>query len=365
MKLGMVGLPNVGKSTLFNAITNAGIQSENYPFCTIETNLGIVTVPDSRLDRLVEIYKPDKFTHAVLEFADIAGLVRGASKGEGLGNKFLSNIAQVDAIIHVVRCFDNDDVIHVEGSTNAKRDMEIINLELIFADLECVTRRIEKTQKMLKGNKSLESEIVLFEKLKNHLEDGNSARAFECTDNELEIISTVRLLTLKPVIYAANMSEDDFKNNIENNVYYKEVCTAAQAENAVVLPVCAKLEEEISDMAHDEKELFLSDVGLKSSGLDRIIQKGYSLLKLISFFTAGKPEVRAWTIPENTLAPKAAGKIHTDFERGFIRAEVVAYDDFIACGDSIAAAKEKGLFRLEGKEYIVCDGDIILFRFNV
>lgn len=364
MKLGMVGLPNVGKSTLFNAITNAGAQSANYPFCTIEPNIGSVSVPDSRLDFLAEMYNPQKFTPATLEFVDIAGLVKGASKGEGLGNKFLSNIREVDAIVHVVRCFEDDEIIHVDGSINPIRDIETINLELIFSDIEILDRRIDKTAKLLKGDKKYQSELDLFKRLKEHLENGKPARSLEVSKDEKEILSTVPLLSAMPVIYAANLSEDDFMGGIENNNNYNELLKLAEEECSSVLPVCAKLEEEISSMSDEEKEMFLAELHLEESGLNRIIKKGYSVLGLISFLTAGPEEVRAWTITNGTKAPGAAGKIHSDFEKGFIRAEVVAFDDLKASG-SMNAAKEKGLVRSEGKEYIMKDGDICLFRFNV
>ena len=364
MKLGMVGLPNVGKSTLFNALTNAGAESANYPFCTIEKNVGIVSVPDERLDKLAEMYEPDKFTPATLEFVDIAGLVKGASKGEGLGNKFLADIREVDAIVHVVRCFEDPNIIHVDGSIDPLRDIETINLELIFSDIEIVERRIDRAKKAVKGDKKYLAEIDFLERLKEHLENGKSARGFDFTDDERELIKSTPLLSAKPVIYAANLSEDDFVNNIDSNENYKKVCALAAEENSAVLPICAQIEAEISDMSDEDKAMFLSELGLEISGLNRIIKEGYSLLGLISFLTAGKPEVRAWTIKKGTKAPQAAGKIHTDFEKGFIRAEVTSFDDLMACG-SMAAAKEKGLVRLEGKDYVMQDGDVTLFRFNV
>ena len=366
MKLGMVGLPNVGKSTLFNAITNAGAQSANYPFCTIEPNVGMVSVPDERLEKLAEIYNPDKFTPAVIEFVDIAGLVKGASKGEGLGNKFLSNIREVDAVVHVVRCFESTDIIHVEGSVDPLRDIETINLELILSDIEIAQRRLDKATKALKGDKSMQSEVDFLKRLIAHLEEGLPARSVEITnDTDAEVLATTSLLSAKPVIYACNMSEDDFRNGIDSNAGYNAVKEAAEKENAEILPICAALEAELAGLDDEEKAMFLEDLGLERSGLDRMIQKCYSLLGLISYLTAGKPEVRAWTIERGTKAPQAAGKIHTDFERGFIRAEVIAYDDFIACGGNMVTAKEKGLVRSEGKEYIMNDGDIVLFRFNV
>ena len=364
MKLGIVGLPNVGKSTLFNAITNAGAGAANYPFCTIEPNVGIVAVPDKRLDVLTKMYDSEKTTPAVIEFVDIAGLVKGASKGEGLGNKFLSNIREVDAVVHVVRCFSNDDIVHVEGNIDPARDIEIINMELIFSDIEMLERKIDKTHKMIKADKKYQAEYDFFVKVKNFLNTGKTASAFDCSSEEKELLNTVALLSNKPVIYAANLSEDDFIKGVDDNPYLKQVQAAADCTNAEVLPICAGIEADISDMSEEDRKMFLSEIGLNESGLDRLIKKCYKLLGLISYLTAGKKESRAWTITKGMTAPQAAGKIHTDFERGFIRAEVVFYDDLISCG-TMQTAKEKGLVRSEGKEYIVKDGDVILFRFNV
>ncbi|MBP1758041.1 MAG: GTP-binding and nucleic acid-binding protein YchF [Firmicutes bacterium] len=364
MKLGIVGLPNVGKSTLFNAITNAGAESANYPFCTIEPNVGVVAVPDGRMDFLAELYSPKKYTPAVIEFVDIAGLVRGASKGEGLGNQFLSNIRMTDAIVHVVRCFDDENVIHVEGDTDPLRDVEIINLELIMADMEMVQRRIDKAKKAVKGDKKFLREIEVFEGLLEHMNEGNSARSYQVEPEDKAIIATSELMSLKPVIYAANMDDVTFARGYEKNPHYTALQKLAQEEGAQVLPICAKIEQEIAELPPEDKELFLEELGIQESGLDRLIRCSYELLGLISYLTGGPEEVRAWTITRGTRAPQAAGKIHSDFERGFIRAEIVAFEDLQRCG-TMAAAREKGLVRSEGKEYVMQDGDVVLFRFNV
>ena len=366
MKLGIVGLPKVGKSTLFNSLTKAGAESANYPFCTIDPNVGVVTVPDERLNVLGEMYHTKKIIPAAIEFVDIAGLVKGASKGEGLGNQFLANIREVDAIVHVVRCFENSNIVHVDGSINPLRDIETINLELIFSDLEILERRISKVSKVARNDKSAAKELTLLNKIKAHLEDGKLAKTFEEADDEEEQawLESYNLLTYKPVIYAANVSEDDLADDAANNEGVQAVREYAKGEQSEVFVVCAEIEAEISELDDDEKKMFLEDLGLKESGLEKLIKASYKLLGLISYLTAGEPEVRAWTITEGTKAPQAAGKIHSDFERGFIRAEVVSYDDLIACG-SHTAAKEKGLIRLEGKDYVVKDGDIMLFRFNV
>ena len=363
MKIGIVGLPNVGKSTMFNSITKAGAECANYPFCTIEPNVGVVAVPDERIDKLAEMYKPQKVTKAVVEFVDIAGLVKGASKGEGLGNKFLSHIREVDAIAQVVRCFEDSNVIHVDGNINPLRDIETINLELIFADMETLDKRLEKAKKNLKADKKYQIEIDVIEKVKANLEKGIPARAIDLNDEELEIIKDMFLLTSKPIIYIANISEEQM-SNAENDEKVKQVKEYAQKENAEVIPLCVKIEEELSGLDESDKAEMLEALGLQESGLDKLIKKSYDLLGLMSFITAGEPEVRAWTIKKGTKAPKAAGKIHSDIERGFIKAEIVSYDDLIREG-SMVSAKEKGLVRQEGKDYIMQDGDIVLFKFNV
>ena len=366
MKLGIVGLPNVGKSTLFNSLTKAGAESANYPFCTIDPNVGVVTVPDERLNVLGEMYHTKKIIPAAIEFVDIAGLVKGASKGEGLGNQFLANIREVDAIVHVVRCFENSNIVHVDGSINPLRDIETINLELIFSDLEILERRISKVSKVARNDKSAAKELALLNKIKAHLEDGKLAKTFEEADDEEEQawLESYNLLTYKPVIYAANVSEDDLADDGASNAGVQAVREYAAKEESEVFVVCAEIEAEISELDDDEKKMFLEDLGLTESGLEKLIKASYKLLGLISYLTAGEPEVRAWTITEGTKAPQAAGKIHTDFERGFIKAEVVNYKDLLESG-SYAGAREKGLVRMEGKEYVVKDGDVILFRFNV
>ena len=363
MKLGIVGLPNVGKSTMFNSITKAGAECANYPFCTIEPNVGVVPVPDERLDELTKMYKPQKTTHAVVEFVDIAGLVKGASKGEGLGNKFLSHIRETDAIVQVVRCFEDSNVVHVDGSVDPIRDIETINLELIFADIETVNKRLEKAKKNLKANKKYQEEIDLLEKIKQNLEEGKSARAIDFNEDEQEMVKEMFLLTTKPILYIANISEEQIEN-AENDELVLKVKEYAKKENAEVIPLCVKIEEELSGLEDEDKKEMLEALGLEESGLDKVIKKSYDLLGLMSFLTAGEPEVRAWTIKKGTKAPQAAGKIHSDIERGFIKAEIVSYDDLIKEG-SMVAAKEKGLVRSEGKEYVMQDGDIVLFKFNV
>ena len=365
MKLGIVGLPNVGKSTLFNSLTKAGAESANYPFCTIDPNVGIVPVPDERLKLLGDFYHSKKVTPAVIEFVDIAGLVKGASKGEGLGNQFLANIREVDAIVHVVRCFEDANVVHVDGNINPLRDIETINLELIFSDIEILERRIAKTTKVARNDKEAAKELAFQEKIKAYLEDGKLAINMELdNEDEEQWMAGYNLLTYKPVIYAANVAEDDLADDGASNEYVQSVREYAKEQNSEVFVICAQIEQEIAELEDDEKKMFLEDLGLTESGLEKLIKASYKLLGLISYLTAGEPEVRAWTIKNGTKAPQAAGKIHSDFERGFIRAEVVSYDDLIACG-SHNAAKEKGLIRLEGKDYVVKDGDIMLFRFNV
>ena len=365
MKLGIVGLPNVGKSTLFNSLTKAGAESANYPFCTIDPNVGVVTVPDERLKLLGDFYHSKKVTPAVIEFVDIAGLVKGASKGEGLGNQFLANIREVDAIVHVVRCFEDPNVIHVDGSVDPLRDIETINLELIFSDIEVIDRRIAKMGKGAASNKALAKELNILKAVKEHLENGNLAKSFECEDDEEQaFVASLDLLTWKPVIFAANVGEDDLADDGASNPYVTDVRTFAEKENSEVFVICAQIEEEISELDEDERKMFLEDLGLKESGLEKLVKASYHLLGLMSFLTSGEDETRAWTIKAGTKAPQAAGKIHTDFERGFIRAEVIAFDDMKACG-TMAAAKAKGLVRSEGKEYVMKDGDIVNFLFNV
>ena len=361
MKLGVVGLPNVGKSTLFNAITKAGAQAANYPFCTIEPNVGVVAVPDERLTKLAELFNSKKITPTTLEFVDIAGLVKGASKGEGLGNKFLSHIREVDAIVHTVRCFDDENITHVDGSVNPLRDIETINLELIFSDMEMIERRLQKARVAVKGDKKYQEEIDFLEKLYKFLEEGKPARNYPATDDEKEILKTLFLLTSKPVIYAANVSEDDVATE---NDYVKQVKEYAKSEGSEVIVLCAKLEEELADMSDEEKAIFFAELGIDKSGLDKLVTACYKLLNLISYLTAGEKETRAWTIVKGTKAPQAAGKIHSDFERGFIRAEVVDYQTLLDC-KGYAGAKEKGKIRSEGKDYVMQDNDVVTFRFNV
>ena len=365
MKLGIVGLPNVGKSTLFNAITQAGAESANYPFCTIDPNVGVVSVPDNRLNKLKDLYNSKKIVQTAIEFVDIAGLVKGASKGEGLGNKFLSNIREVDAIVHVVRCFEDSNVVHVDGSINSLRDIETINLELIFSDMEILDRRIAKTTKALKADKTLQGELDILNQVKSTLEDGKSIRTMDLSDDDWAFVRSLDLLSSKPVIYVSNVSEDDLADDGANNEMVKAVREFAATENSEVVVICAQIEAEISELETEEEKLeFLETLGLSQSGLDKLIKSSYHLLGLISFLTAGEQEVRAWTIKNGTKAPQAGGKIHSDIERGFIKAETIAYDALIEHG-TMSAAKEKGLVRLEGKDYIVKDGDVILFKFNV
>ena len=363
MKMGIVGLPNVGKSTMFNAITKAGAECANYPFCTIEPNVGVVAVPDERLQKLAEIYHPQKVTPAVIEFVDIAGLVKGASHGEGLGNKFLSHIREVDSIVEVVRCFEDTNIVHVDGSIDSIRDIETINLELVFADLETIEKRIDNVKKKIKADKKYAQELEVLEKVKEWLSQGKPTRTMALNEEEKEILKDAFLLTMKPILYIANVSEEQL-SNAENDENVKKVKEYAKQENAAVIPLCVKIEEELASLEGEDQKEMLEALGLEESGLDKVIKTSYDLLGLMSFLTAGEPEVRAWTIKKGTKAPQAAGKIHSDIERGFIRAEIISYDDLIKEG-SVAAVKEKGLMRLEGKDYVMQDGDIVLFRFNV